>query len=328
MSDIKIESSAQKVENEKTKKQADELKQAKEAKKAADAKAREAAKESAKKDAAAKSEKEKPASSKKEGRSALADSLTDVAKDAIAKGSKSKTIKNSKFIAGLIIGLIAGALIIFIIGKLSPGMIFGTNHTSQTTADEVLENGVLGYTAVDFQDAVLKEASRHTELVVMEQPLEISTTVTKAGLANLQIFSKVKTITYYGTGVYTVDLSQLKKDKIVVDAEKKEVKIVIPHSCLQYIEPDLDKTEFEDTEKGLLSFGDIKLKTEDQNRLMQAVRDSMKERLTKEDVFEQADEYAQMSTWQIFQPLISAVSPEYTVEIEFDENTEHLVTAA
>lgn len=207
-------------------------------------------------------------------------------------------------------------------------MIFGTNHTSQTTADEVLENGLFTYTAVDFQDAILGEASQHQELIVMEQPLEIATTITKAGLGNLQIFSKMKTITYYGTGVYTVDMAGIDADHIKVDMDKKQVTVVIPHSCLQYINPDLDKTQFEDTEKGLLAFGDIKLKTEDQNRLLQSVYKSMEEKLTEAEVFQMADEYASVSTWQMFQPLVTAVSPEFTVEIVFDETTSNQVTAS
>ena len=138
----------------------------------------------------------------------------------------------------------------------------------------------------------------------------------------------MKTITYYGTGVYTVDMSGIDKEHILVDLEKKQVTVVIPHSCLQYINPDLDKTEFEDTEKGLLAFGDIKLKTEDQNRLLQSVYKSMEEKLTEKEVFQMADEYASMSTWQMFQPFVSAVSPEFTLEITFDESTSNEVTAS
>ena len=120
-------------------------------------------------------------------------------------------------------------------------------------------------------------------------------------------------------------MSAIDADHIEVDLEQKQVTIRIPHSCLQYINADLDKTEFEDTEKGLLTFGDIKLKTEDQNRLLQAVQNSMKEKLTEEEQYKMADEYATMSTWQMFQPLITAVSPEFVVEIEFDETTANQV---
>ena len=65
------------------------------------------------------------------------------------------------------------------------------------------------------------------------------------------------------------------------------------------------------------------IKTEDQNRVLQAVQSSLKEILTEEEQYRMADEYAIMSTWQMFQPLITAVSPEFVVEIAFDETTEN-----
>ena len=333
MSEIKIDTSANTVENEKTKKQKEALKQAQAAKEAAQKEAekeriKNALKQEIKEQASEKegSSKESSASALAGGGASLVGALVDVAADGI-KSSK-KTKGNGRFWLGIVIGLIVGALAVFLIGKLSNGMIIGTNHTSQTTADEVLENGLFTYTAVDFQDAILGEASQHQELIVMEQPLEIATTITKAGLGNLQIFSKMKTITYYGTGVYTVDMAGIDADHIKVDMDKKQVTVVIPHSCLQYINPDLDKTQFEDTEKGLLAFGDIKLKTEDQNRLLQSVYKSMEEKLTEAEVFQMADEYASVSTWQMFQPLVTAVSPEFTVEIVFDETTSNQVTAS
>ena len=350
MSDIKIEASASAVENEKTKKQREDLEKAKQAKKTAAKKAEEekekaqAAAEEAEKEAAARkeaAEKEQAEQEEREekekeskaalvaGGASLAGALFTAAADGIKKSGKKKKKTSGKngFWLGGLIGLLVGAGIVLLIGVLLKGSLFGTTHTSTTTADEILESNVVSFTAVDFQDAVLGEASQHQELIVMEQPLEIATTVTKAGLGNLQIFSKTKTITYFGTGVYTVAMAGLDQDHIRVDEDKKQVTILIPHACLQYVNPDLDKTEFEDTEKGLLAFGDIKMTTEDQNRLLQAVYDSMEERLQEEDLFRMADEFAQMSCWQMFQPLVTAISPEYTVEIAFDETTQNEVTA-
>ena len=172
---------------------------------------------------------------------------------------------------------------------------------------------------MDFEEAVLGAASEHSELIVMEQPLSINTTITRSGLGNLAIFSKVKDVTYYGTGVYTVDLSRIDAGHIRLDEFNRRVNILIPHAVLQYVNPDLEKTEFQDTEKGWLAFGDIKLTAEEQNELEKSVHAAMEERLNEDDLLIQADEFAILKTWEIFQPLITAVSPEYTVEMEFYE---------
>lgn len=228
------------------------------------------------------------------------------------------------FIGGLIIGLIAGALLLLLIGNASQTMMFGTNHTTTTTADTVFQQGMLGtFTAADFEKAIMGEAVRHKELVVKEQPIEIPTTITRAGLGNLAIFSKVQNVYYFGTGVYTISLAELDEEDIVVDEDAKKVTVLIPHACLQYINPNLDQTLFEEAGKGLLAFGDIKLTTQEQNSLQQSVTESMRERLTQEDMFLGADEFAKVSAWEILFPLVASVSPSYSLEIAFDENTMH-----
>lgn len=238
-----------------------------------------------------------------------------------ARGRSGKLIP---FIGGLIIGLIVGALLLLLIGNASQTMFFGTNHTTTTNADTVFQQGMLGtYTAADFEKAILGEASRHKELVVKEQPIEIPTTITRAGLGNLQIFSKVQNVYYYGTGVYTISLAELDESNIRVDEENQKVRVMIPHACLQYINPNLDLTMFEEAGRGLLAFGDIKMTTQEQNSLQQSVVESMRERLTHEDMYLGADEFAKVSAWEIFQPLVASVSPSYLLEIMFDENTTH-----
>ena len=153
----------------------------------------------------------------------------------------------------------------------------------------------------------------------MEQPLSISTTTTKAGLANLPIFSKMQDLTYYGTGVYTVDLSGLDKEHILVDESQNTVTILIPHAKLQYVNTNLDLTEFEDTEKGLLAFGDIKLTAEETKLLETTVYNSMEERLSEQELLDEADRFAKLKTWEIFQPLVTAVSPAYKTVIQFTD---------
>lgn len=228
--------------------------------------------------------------------------------------------KNSGgFWKAFLLGLIVGALgLWFLMPKqTAPAAPDPTPVPIEDAEVTVENNGFLGYTAADFQNAVLGAASEHQELIVMEQPLSIATTITKAGLGNLPIFAKMKDVTYYGTGVYTVDLSGMDASRILVDEETCTVTVKIPHTVLQYVNPELSRTEFEDTEKGLLAFGDIKLTAEETNQLEQSVYDAMRERLDSDDLYEEADRFAKLKTWEIFQPLVTAVSPMYKVEMEF-----------
>lgn len=337
---VNIKTTADLVENEKTeqrKKDAAkiEAQQAEAAKKAEEARAEAARKEQERleKELAAKKAKEeqmaKEAAAAKEAEAAriaaakqkeeLIGAGLALAGTAIAGNAVSNKKGFGGFIKGLLFGILVGALgLWFLMPKQPAAPEPSPMPAAVEDTDVTIDNdGFLGYTAADFQDAVLGAATEHQELIVMEQPLSISTTITKAGLGNLPIFSKMKDVTYYGTGVYTVDLSGMDKDRVLVDEETYTVTVKIPHAALQYVNPEIAKTEFEDTEKGFLAFGDIKLTPEETNQLEQSVYDAMQERLDSDDLYEEADRFAKLKTWEIFQPLISAVSPMYKVEIEF-----------
>ena len=225
--------------------------------------------------------------------------------------------KIKTFFGGLVIGLIVGALIMFSIGK-SLEKKPHTSAESDPLVEGVIEEHFAGYTAVDFQDAIMGEAKGHSELVVMEQPVQYSTTLAQEGPWNWEIFRKTKGITYQGTGVYTVDLSGIKADKITLNEDEKTVTIKVPHAKLQYVNPNFDKIEFEDTEKGFLAFTDIKLTAEQQNELEKAVKDKMEEILSDSALLSQADDFATMKVWDLFQPVVTSVSPEYKLTIEFE----------
>lgn len=221
------------------------------------------------------------------------------------------------FLRGLILGLIAGAVAMFFFGKSYIAKNYGTHNIGEISDDNVIEEHATGYTAVDFREAIMGEAKGRQELIVMEEPMQLSTTLLKEGPWEWEVFRRAKNVTYYGTGVYTVDLSKISRNTIDVDMEGKLVTITVPHAALQYVNPDYEKIEFEDTEKGLLAFTDIKLTAEEQTALENTVLEEMREHLSGTELMTAADEFAKMKIWDLFQPIITAVSPEFRLEIKF-----------
>lgn len=227
------------------------------------------------------------------------------------------------FIKGIIIGLIAGvALSIFVFRPNFVEMLKPKppTHTESETAQKI-EETFLGYTALDFHDAVVGAAEESQELIVMEQPMQLTETLTHSGLGDLAIFMKTKNVTYYGTGIYTVDLKEIDEDSIEVDNDKKTVTITVPHAKLKTVNPDYDKIEFEDTELGMFAIFDLRLTAEQQNEIEKSVMEDMKNILSEDQYMKQADEFAEMKTWDTFQPLVSSVAPDYKLEIKFDSAT-------
>ena len=184
--------------------------------------------------------------------------------------------------------------------------------------DITLDNhGFLGYTAADFADVILGDTTHPKRLVIYTVKISDVATVTEVGLAKLTIFSKVQYITFHGTASYTVDLGQVNEYCITVDNGKRTVEILIPHASLESINIPAEEIEFSDIERGLLAFGQLKITPEDQAALEAAVKTKMEQKLLDDKVHLDADRFARLGVWEIYQPLIEKVAPGYALEIGF-----------
>ncbi len=281
-SDIKVTATGKTVDSEKSKQEIADMK-----KKAEETKANVA-------------ENRKKADEKKtESTSGAADVIGSIAKS--GKSGKSKLIIIAVVV---VLALVAGGGSLS--GLLDLGSLFGSNQKDE----------VMGYTKIDFQNAVLGEAREKQELVVLEQDVKVDTEVSNA-FANIEILKKTKTIHSYGTGVYTVDMSQITTEKVVVDDAARTVTIIIPHTVLQYVNVDPTKTEFEETEQ-LIPIGDLKLTAEQQNVVDQAIETAMREQLASAEQMAKADEVALLKVAEVYQPIVSAVSDQYLVIAAFE----------
>ena len=186
--------------------------------------------------------------------------------------------------------------------------------------DMTLENtGILGYTVADFQDAILGDSSKLKELEVLSYKVADAVVITDTGLLNLKVFTKTQLITYHGTAVYSIDLSKINKDSIKMNEENKVITLAIPHATLKPINIQASDIEFGDTEKGLLAFGEVKLSPEDQANIQVEAQNKMEEKLVEENIADEADRFGKMAVWEIYQPIITNVSPEYSLEIIFTD---------
>ena len=217
---------------------------------------------------------------------------------------------------GILIGAILGGFLVYQHTKPKDPMIAGQVPGAET-ADVVLNQGVFSHTAAEFEDVILGKARENTELIVMEQPITMATTITRAVLGNLAIFSKMKNVTFHANGLYTVDLSEITRSNIKVDQNARMVILQIPHAVLHSVNLDVDSMEFEDTERGLLAFGEIKLTAEEQNSLESAAVKSMTERLSSEASMADADKMAILKVYEIMEPIVTTVASNYHITVIF-----------
>ena len=182
--------------------------------------------------------------------------------------------------------------------------------------DMTLENhGIFGYTAADFEEAILGDSSKMKKLEVMKQDVSEATTLTNTGAFNWAIFSKNQLITYHGTVVYTVDLSELKPTDIVMDEENKTIILKIPHVQQEEINIPEEDIQFGDVNKGMLAFGDIKATPEQIAEVQKEARQKMQDKLNSENTIATADRLAKLAVWEIYSPIIKGVSRDYSLEV-------------
>lgn len=184
--------------------------------------------------------------------------------------------------------------------------------------DLTLENdGIFGFTAADFEEPILGEATRQRLLIVEEQEVYVNTTITDTGLFNWGIFNKQQVFTIHGTGQYTIDLTKITRQDIYLDEDTYELTIKIPHAELHQVTFDPTKTEIGDAQNGWLAFGSIKLDAEQNKQFEVEANEKLKARLNESERFEEADRFAKLAAYETYQPIVRTISPVYKVVIEF-----------
>lgn len=240
---------------------------------------------------------------------------------AAEKGASKGNIKSG------LISSIPTIAIICILAFLIVPKVFALNDGLKSffKVDEPVENhdmtiennGIFGYTAADFEEAILGDSEKLKKLEVYKQEVSDASTITDTGLLNWGVFTKNQLITYYGSVVYTVDLSNLKSSDIIFNEEEKMITLKIPHAVQEEINIPEDKIQFGSTTGGLLAFGDIKMTAEQASKVQAGAREKMQEKLKEQNVLETADRFAKLSVWEMYSPLVKSVAKDYSLEVEF-----------
>ena len=247
----------------------------------------------------------------------------DGAKAGAKSGSKPSIVAKassamlSKVLAVLLVVAVVMAIFpnINVLYKIKQGLGFDKDVSGyDLTIDN---NGIFGYTAVDFAEVVLGKASQQKKIEVYEREVTDVATITDAGLLKVKLFSKHQQIQYNGVATYIVDLSQLTDSDFSVNEKKHVVTIKIPHAELKDI--NVNKVEFGEIEGGALSFGKIKMTAEESQKIENEAKEKMVAKLDAENESEKADEFAKTTIWELFYPQIVKVSPGYSLEIAFKE---------
>lgn len=243
--------------------------------------------------------------------------------DAARKGAGRGKL-NSILLQALLFLLIVGGAVYFVNARVNAfneklESVFHFEDPAENHDLVVENNGIFGYTAADFEEAILGDSQKQKKLQVMTQEVSDVSTVTEAGLIHWSVFTKNQLITYNGTAVYTVDLSEIGRSDISFNEEEKTVTLKIPHAVQEEINIPEDKIQFGDTTGGLLAFGDLHMTPEQIAEVQAGARNKMEQKLEEDHVRDQADRFARLVVWELYSPIIKGVGRDVSLEVEFKQ---------
>ena len=172
-------------------------------------------------------------------------------------------------------------------------------------------------TVADFKDPIILAHGKDARLIVYTAELSEIVSMADEGWGGFKWNSTYQEAKYFGQAEYTVDLSQLSEEDFIVNNEQKILTVRIPYAVLSPINILNDKTQFKDTEKGWLGPKEVKMTSEELNKIMLEIEEKMKAQLIDENIMAKANEEAKVVVAELLTATIQTVDPEFTVVVVF-----------
>ena len=172
-------------------------------------------------------------------------------------------------------------------------------------------------TVADFKDPIILAHGKDARLIVYTAELSEIVSMADEGWGGFKWNSTYQEAKYFGQAEYTVDLSQLSEKDFIVNNEQKILTVRIPYAVLSPINILNDKTQFKDTEKGWLGPKEVKMTSEELNKIMLEIEEKMKAQLIDENIMAKANEEAKVVVAELLTATIQTVDPEFTVVVVF-----------
>ena len=172
-------------------------------------------------------------------------------------------------------------------------------------------------TVADFKDPIILAHGKDARLIVYTAELSEVVSMADEGWGGFKWNSTYQEAKYFGQAEYTVDLSQLTEEDFIVNNEQKILTVRIPYAVLSPINILNDKTQFKDTEKGWLGPKEVKMTSEELNKIMLEIEEKMKAQLIDENIMAKANEEAKVVVTELLTATIQTVDPEFSVVVVF-----------
>ena len=172
---------------------------------------------------------------------------------------------------------------------------------------------------VDFSEVIVGNEKESRKLIVYEQEATVSTQLTESLIKKLDVdwLKKTQKISYNGKGYFVVDLDKLTKEDVLQDKNEKIITIKIGHAYLQTIEINPEDIVIDEVKESLLAKGDIELTVADYNVIEKELIGRLEAEFNNAVNGQTADDIALKMVKKVYEPIVKAVDPGYSVQVEF-----------
>ena len=212
------------------------------------------------------------------------------------------------------VGIILGVAVFVILGLRSCTQ-FDINMPDFSHIFE--KDPEMGYRDYEIIELIAGESRETKEIKVLEQDLEAEGIYDNTFL-NIDWFRKSQKVHMFGTASYTVDLSKIDENDIIVDEETKTITIVIPHSQMDMLEMHYDQTTFDEVDREILGWGEVHFTPEQLNLIQQEMTDTMKEMANEKEFLDKADESASKQVASLYKDLLVELSEDSKIVVVFE----------
>ena len=212
--------------------------------------------------------------------------------------------------AGIILGI---ALFVFSqLNGCKPFSIIFPDHIGEA-------DSIMGYKDAEITDMIATESRQVQELIVYEQDLEAAMDITDMFL-DIEWFKKTQTVHMKATAEYTVDLTKIKDEDIVINRNEKTITVTIPRAKLKSVSIDFKKTTFDDVERNIFGWGDIKLTPVQQNEVETRLQDALFAEASETPYLASADMSAMRQLQSIYKKALTKLKDDVNIVIVLDMN--------
>lgn len=224
---------------------------------------------------------------------------------------------------------ILNIICILLVLAIAATLIWGFVH-KKTLSHEAYSDGIMqvdlnsiylegSKIQVDFSDVLVSRHDETRKLIVSTQEATVQTKLTDRLVQNFDFdfMKKTQTVSYTGKGYFVVDLDDLTKENIIEDKKNKTITIQINHAHLETVEIDPSQVIIDDVKESLLAKGDIELTLKDYNTIEKELVRRLEEKFNTAENGQEADTIALQMVKEIYEPLVTAINPNYMLYVEF-----------